>query len=171
MGFKDLFEVGPGSEFGEPDGGSAGEFVSFIRKVFVDGLELIVLFLHAAHSDDGAVEHFLEHFDVVFEEFEFGGLFYFVDIGLFFEFVVGDRLFEGVDFVLIHEFSLMEEFEVMIEDGNSVELFIEFVFEAGVLLLEEDELGVLVLGGVGLVVIEFEGQFGNEGLLLVDEVL
>jgi hypothetical protein len=38
----------------------------------------------------------------------------------------------------------MQQFKVMIEDGNSVELFIEFVFEIGALLLEEDELGVLV---------------------------
>ncbi len=65
----------------------------------------------------------------------------------------------------------MQQFKVMIEDRNSVELFIEFVFEMGVLLLEEDELGVLVFWRVGLVVVEFEGEFGDQGLLLGDELL
>ena len=80
-------------------------------------------------------------------------------------------MFEGVDFIFVHEFGFMQQFKVMIEDWNSVELFVKFVFEIGVLLLEEDELGVLVFWRVGLVVVELEGEFGDQGLLLGDELL
>ena len=71
MVFEYLFEIGPWSELSKPNSGSSGKFVSLTDEVFVDIFELIVLFLHSTHSDDGAIEHFLEHGDIVFEEFEF----------------------------------------------------------------------------------------------------
>ena len=154
-----FFEVGPGGKLGKSDGGSSGEFVSLFWEVIVDEFKFVVLLLHAGHAYDGAVEHLFEHGDVVLEEFEFGGFLGFVDVGLFLEFVVGDLLFERLDLVLVHEFGLVEKFKVMVEDRNIVELLIKGLFKRGVLLFELNELGVLVLGGVGLVVVEFEGEF------------
>lgn len=124
MVFEYFFEVGPGGELRESDGGSSGEFVSLLREVIIDEFEFVVLLFHAGHAYDGAVEHFLEHGDVVLEEFEFGGFLGFVEVGLFFEFVVGDLLFEGVDLVFVHEFGLVEQLKVMIKDRDGVELLV-----------------------------------------------
>ena len=53
----------------------------------------------------------------------------------------------------------MEKFKVMVENRNIVELLIKGLFKVVVMLFELNELGILVLGGVGLVVVEFEGEF------------
>ena len=45
----------------------------------------------------------------------------------------------------------------MIEDVDSVDLFVELFFKFLIILLELNELWVLILGGVGLIVVEFEG--------------
>jgi hypothetical protein len=107
MVLKYFFEVGPGGELGESDGGSSGKFISLLREVIINEFEFIVLLFHTRHAYDGAIKHFFKHNDIVFEEFEFGGFFGFVNVGLLLEFVVGDLLFQGVNLVLIHEFGFV----------------------------------------------------------------
>jgi hypothetical protein len=133
MALKYFFEVGPGGELGESHGGSSGKFVSLLGEVIVDEFEFIVLLFHTRHAYDGAIEHFFEHDDIVFEEFDFGGFFGFFNVGLFLEFVVSDLLFQGVDLVLVHEFGFVEQFEVVVEDRNCVELLFERLVQEEVL--------------------------------------
>ena len=98
-----FFEIRSGSKLTKTNSSPSSKFVSLFNDGWIVLFQLVILIFHTTHSYNGAIEHLFQHRYVIFKLFEFWRFFNFIEIGLFFKFIIDNFSFEDFDFILKHQ--------------------------------------------------------------------